>query len=175
MNRSILFLVFVGALGCSSYKLRTPETPPLDPLVGFAPPDAARICVVRTTVIASAVTFLTRDNGQLVGATRGPGHFCWLGEPGVHEIAVSSDDGSVNATLRAEASKTYYFKQELANHFGWVEPKIAWIDIPEAREGFGSTSYRVLEAVPKEEVLPDQPPFVRAKASPAGTEPKSER
>lgn len=157
--RRVLFLVVLTA--CSQYKLREPEKPPLDPL-GAPPPAAARVCVVRTSVIGGAVTFPTRDNGYLVGATRGPGHFCWLAEPGDHEITIETDHTD-NASLRAEAGKAYWLKQNVSNVMGIVTCEPQWIDYTEAQKALADTPYEVLSGVPGEEKLPEQPPFVRAR------------
>jgi hypothetical protein len=157
--------------GCSGYKLRTPAVPPIDPF-GLPGATSARVCVVRTTLFGSNAISATRDNGQLVGATRGPGHFCWYAEPGVHEVVVEAD-GRVTATLQAERGKTYYFKEEVRNVLS-PTPEIIWIDLPEARDAITTTPYQVLVNVPKEEVLPDDAPFVHAKTA-AGMDRPHER
>jgi hypothetical protein len=157
--RPALFLVLLAA--CSQYKLREPEKPPLDPL-GAPPPTSARVCTVRTSVLAAAVTFPTRDNGILVGATRGPGHFCWLAEPGDHEITIETDHVD-SATLHAEAGKAYWLKQGVSNMLGIVTCDPQWIDWTEAQKALADTPYEVLSGVPGEEKLPEQPPFVRAR------------
>lgn len=159
--RASALLVAAAIAGCSSYKLREPERPPLDPL-GAPPASAARICVVRTSVLAMAVTFPTRDNGQLVGATRGPGHFCWLAEPGDHDIAIETDQIDT-ATLHAEPAKAYYLKQGVSNVFGVVTCEPTWIDFDEARTAIDETPYEVLSGVPGDDRLPEQPTFVRAR------------
>jgi hypothetical protein len=158
--RRALLLVFLAA--CSQYKLREPSIPPLDAL-GAPPVNAARVCVVRTSVIAGAVTFPTRDNGHLVGATRGPGHFCWLAEPGDHEITIETDHIDT-ATLRAEAGKAYWLKQGVSNMMGIVTCEPQWIDYAEAQKALEGTPYEVLSGVPGEDKLPEQPPFVKARA-----------
>ena len=157
--RRALLLLFLTA--CSSYKLREPEKPPLDAL-GAPPPNAARVCTVRTSVIGGAVTFPIRDNGQLVGASRGPGHFCWLAEPGDHEITIETDHVD-RAVLHADPAKVYFLKQNVSNVMGVVTCEPQWIDFEEARKAVADTPYEVLSAVPGEEKLPDQPTFVRAR------------
>jgi hypothetical protein len=157
--RRALLLVFLAA--CSSYKLREPEKPTLDAL-GTPPPNAARVCTVRTSVLAGAVTFPIRDNGQLVGATRGPGHFCWLAEPGDHEITIETDHVDT-AQVRAEPAKVYFLKQNVSNLMGVVTCEPQWIDFDEARKAITDTPYEVLSGVPGEEKLPEQPPFVKAR------------
>lgn len=157
--RRALLLVFLTA--CSSYNLREPERPPLDAL-GAPPSSAARICTVRTSVIAGAVTFPIRDNGHLVGASRGPGHFCWLAEPGDHEITIETDQVDI-AQLRADPAKVYFLKQNVSNMMGIVTCEPQWVDFEEARKAIADTAYEVLAGVPGEEKLPEQPPFVKAR------------
>lgn len=69
---------------------------------------------MRTSVLAAAVTFPTRDNGVLVGATRGPTHFCYLAEPGEHVVTIGAD-ATETATITAEAGRTYVLEQEVDN------------------------------------------------------------
>lgn len=164
MRTSVLLLASVigaGAAACSSYQLREPASPPLAAF-GALPPNTARICTVRTSVLAQAVTFPIRDNGTLVGASRGQGHFCWLAEPGPHQIAIESDQID-EAVVTAEAGKSYYLRQDVNFVFGMVSVSPVWIDEPTAHEALGSTPYEVLAGVPGSEKLPEQPPFVRAR------------
>ena len=158
MRRAPLLLFLIA---CSSYKLGEPEKPPLDAL-GAPPPNAARVCTVRTSVIAGAVTFPIRDNGHLVGASRGPGHFCWLAEPGDHEITIETDHVD-HASLHADPAKAYFLKQNVSNVMGVVTCEPQWIDFDEARKAVTDTPYEVLSAVPGEEKLPEQPTFVKAR------------
>lgn len=163
--RSLVLLVAIGiglgVAGCSSYKLREPASPPLVPF-GAMPPNTARVCTMRTSVLAQAVTFPIRDNGVLVGATRGQGHFCWLVEPGAHQITIETDQVD-EATLTAEAGKSYYLKEEIDFVFGVVTCRPVWIDAESARDAIASTPYEILSGVPGSEKLPEQPPFVRAR------------
>jgi hypothetical protein len=158
MRRALLFVLLTA---CSSYKLREPSIPPLDAL-GAPPPNAARVCTVRTSVLAGAVTFPIRDNGQLVGASRGPGHFCWLAESGDHEITIETDHVD-HAQLHADPAKAYFLKQNVSNMMGVVTCEPQWIDFEEARKALSDTPYEVLSAVPGEEKLPEQPTFVKAR------------
>ncbi len=163
--RSLALLLSIvaglGVAGCSSYELREPASPPLVAF-GAMPPSTARVCTVRTSVLAQAVTFPTRDNGVLVGATRGQGHFCWLVEPGPHQITIETDQID-EATLVAEAGKSYYLKQDVDFVFGVVTCRPVWVDAEAAREAIEGTPYEVLSGVPGSEKLPSLPPFVRAR------------
>jgi hypothetical protein len=129
----------------------------------MAPPETmAKVCVVRTSVLAQAVTFPTRDNGVLVGATRGPTHFCYLAEPGAHEISVEADSVET-AKLQAEAGKSYVLKEEVDNIFGYVKCRAVWVDPAAAEDLFQSSYYEVLTGVPGTEALPGSPPVAPAR------------
>ena len=65
-----LVVACLAIAGCSSWKLSTPPTTALGP-ESVPPPGSAKVCVIRTAVVAIALTFPTRDNGALVGANNG--------------------------------------------------------------------------------------------------------
>ncbi len=117
---------------------------------------------MRTSVLASAVTFPTRDNGVLVGATRGPTHFCYLAEPGEHEISIEADEVE-RAKLTVEAGKSYFLKQEVDNIFGYVKCRAVWLAETEAKDLFDASTYEVLVGVPGSETLPPNPPHAPSK------------
>lgn len=85
----------VGALlvaplaACQSYRLAAPE---LNAVAAMDPPPTGlgQICVFRPSVLAAAVTFVIRDNGTLVGATRARDYFCYYAKPGEHVLAVGA-------------------------------------------------------------------------------------
>jgi hypothetical protein len=160
MRHGCLVLFAICVASCSKYKLHETKTPALD-AYGASPRESARVCVVRTSVLASAVTFPTRDNGVLVGATRGRGHFCYLAEPGTHEIETEADE-KAHIALNAEAGKTYFLEQGVSNVFGYVTVQLAWIDLEAAHDGL-ETPYEVLTDTPDDEELPSQPPFAKAR------------
>jgi hypothetical protein len=145
--------------GCTSWKLEqiVAPLPPMSP----PPANAAKVCVVRTSVLAAAVTFPTRDDGVLVGATRGPGHFCYLAQPGEHEITVVADEAE-HAKLLAEPGHNYYLEQEVDNIFGHVKCRAVWLELSAAKDAFDSTYYEVLVGVPGDEALPADRPFAPA-------------
>ncbi len=120
------------------------------------------MCVIRTAVVAIAMTFPTRDNGTLVGATSGPTYFCYLAEPGEHEVVVEADDLET-ARLVAEPGKSYFLKQEVDFVFGYVNCRTMWVTEEEAQALFRSSYPGVLVGVPGSETLPTDPPFARAK------------
>jgi hypothetical protein len=151
-------LVAPVLLACSSYKLAQPATA-LTPF-GATPPSLARICVIRSSVLAQAVTYVSRDNGVLVGATRGPTFFCYLAAPGPHTHAVECDNDEEIARVDVVAGKSYYLKQNV----GLMGCGVEWVAEEEARESMDRSSYEVLVGVPDGEKLPPNPATVPAGA-----------
>lgn len=161
MPRILLLMACLALAGCTSWKLGAPSATALRPDSPH-PPSLAKVCVIRTAVVAIAVTFPTRDNGALVGATSGPTYFCYLAEPGEHEIVIEADEIE-SARLVAEAGKSYFLKQEVDFLFGYVKCRAVWVIEDEAR-GLVRASYPgVLVGVPGSETLPTDPPYARAK------------
>ena len=149
---------------CSSWKVQSPPRPVLLPFAEL-PPGTAEICVVRTSVLAQAVAFPTRDNGVLVGATKGPTYFCYLAGEGRHDITVESDDVD-EAVLQAEAGKRYWLKHEVDFIFGHVGCRPVWLDESVARSELAAADHEVLVGVPGDEKLPGDRPFVRGRRTP---------
>ena len=151
-------------MGCTSWHLASPAkavvhsaSPP--------PAESAKVCVVRTSVLAQAVTFPTHDNGVLVGATRGPTHFCYLAAPGHHNLSIEADEIE-HASFEAEAGKSYFLHQEVDNIFGYVKCRAVWVDEATAKDLFPQSTFEVLTGVPGNEKLPPDPPFAPASAPP---------
>jgi hypothetical protein len=153
-------LLAAAAVACSGYKLARPETA-LTPF-GATPPNFARICVIRTSVIAQAVTYVSRDNGMLVGATRGPTFFCYLAQPGPHRHVVDCDTDEEVAHVDAVASQSFYLKENVHLLGCGVE----WVTEGQARALVEDSSYEVLVGVPTGEVVPSNPPAVPAQQPP---------
>ena len=145
-------------VACTSWKLEQVASP----LQPTPPANMAKVCVVRTSVLGAAVTFPTHDNGVLVGATRGPGHFCYLAEPGEHEIAIDADEVET-AKLLAEPGRSYFLKQEVDNIFGYVKCRGVWVEEGAAKDLLDGTYNEVLVGVPGSETLPPNPPFAPSK------------
>lgn len=145
--------------GCTSYKLAEPASP----LNAFAapPPDRAQICVLRDSWQAQAVAFPVHDGGVLVGATRGPGYFCYLAAPGKHRIAIESDEIE-DAQIVAEAGGRYYLLNQVDNIFGYVRSRSVWLAEREARNRMEDLDPQVLVGVPGNERLPAEVPFAPA-------------
>jgi hypothetical protein len=158
--RSMLLLVVAAGLGCSAYRFTEPKTPPVAP---FAPPPAglAEVCVLRPHLMASAVTFPVRDNGMLVGATRGASYFCYWAQPGNHHIESEGDDVE-NANLFAVEGVRYYLHQHVKNMLGYVTSPLEWVPESEARPMVARCDYRVLEGVPSDAVRPPANPIAAA-------------
>jgi hypothetical protein len=150
----------LSVTACTSYNLAEPATP-LEPW-SPAPGGLATVCVVRTSILALAVAMPTRDNGMLVGATRGPSRFCYYAEPGEHEITIESDS-TETAHLIAEPEGRYFLKLEVDNIAGWVRGRTVWEREDVAREDFDSSIYKVLVGVPGSEKLPGEVPVAPAK------------
>jgi hypothetical protein len=151
----LAFSVLLLLGGCYSYGLRKPEAPPVD---AFGPVQAnGQICVLRPHWLASAVTAAVHDNGQLVGATRGPTYFCYLAQPG-HHVITSKADSLEQATLEVEAGQRYYLHQIVDNIVGFVRTRLAWVTESEAQELVPKCGYRVLVSVPGNERLPSEAP-----------------
>lgn len=148
------------AAGCSSYAVREPAQAPTNPFV--AEQSLAKVCVIKTTNMAHAITFVSWDNGTLVGATKGPTHFCYYAEPGEHDLLVDAH-GVSRAHFTAEAGKSYFIHEKV-RFFGSPLAELVWVSPAEAEKLFPSSSYAVLAAVPKDEKLPDGIPVARAKA-----------
>ncbi len=163
--RALVLVALVASLSaCSSWKVQPPRRPVLEPFAAL-PPGAAEVCVLRTSVLAQAVAFPTRDNGVLVGATKGPTYFCYLAGEGHHVIDIESDDDD-EARLVVEAGKRYWLKQEVDFLFGHVSCRPVWLDESVAREELASAEHEVLVGVPGDEKLPGDRPFVPGRRTP---------
>lgn len=165
MQRAVLFLVLglvgVQTAGCASWKLKNPETAIVHPFLPH-PSHVAKVCVIRTSVLEDGVTFVSRDNGVLVGATRGPTYFCYYAEPGDHDLLIESDTRAAQ-NLQAEAGRSYYLKQEVTVDHGKVKGQGVWVDEAIARALVDNSDYAVLVGAPGRERVPGELPFAPAK------------
>jgi hypothetical protein len=146
--------------GCSHYKLREVDAP-MNPF-GDARNGLAKVCTIKTTNVAGAVTFVSWDNGTLVGATRGPTHFCYWAEPGEHDVFVDAN-GTSHTHYRAEAGKSY-FLHERVRFFGSPLAELVWVDAAQAEKLFPSSSYAALVDVPASETLAHGVPVARVRS-----------
>jgi len=155
MPESTLTLVRAGLaavlLGCGGpgQSLVEPSTPPVDP---YALPaaDKAKLCVVRKSSADGTSIHLVRDNGALVGATRGGSHFCYLAEPGEHRVAIEGADA---VSMAVDGGRIYYLHEDLAEVMGTVVAKPTWVENVEAKALIAETRYAVLAKAPADEPL----------------------
>ena len=92
-------------------------------------------------------------SSRALGATRGPTYFCYLAQPGEHEITIEADEVE-RITFRAEAGRNYLLEQQVVLTFGWVRCKARWRDAAEAEKLFAAAEHEVLVGVPGDEKLP---------------------
>ncbi|MDC3954068.1 hypothetical protein [Polyangium jinanense] len=147
------------ALSCTKYELALHENAPPGAF-GPLPPNAARICVVRPYAVASLVPAVVRDNGRLVGMTKGPSYFCYLAEPGVHKIVsrygddVDAELGSdtlVDTTLTAAPGGHYFLHHDVS---AILTLSVGWVEAARANEMISECDYAELVDVPSKETLP---------------------
>jgi hypothetical protein len=100
---------FSGSLGACE-PVRAPHV--VDGELGPVPPSAARVCVLRPSVRQAELTMEIRDNGRLVGATRGSTYVCWLAAPGEHQITSPTDD-SGTVLLQTQPGGHYWLHQDV--------------------------------------------------------------
>jgi hypothetical protein len=167
MSHTLLVFVALATLsGCSAYSLAEPKAPPVAAFGPALRAETATVCVVRPSHFAVAVTFVVRDNGQLVGATRGESYFCYEAQPGRHAIASSTGDpidADGEAALNAEAGKRYWLHQDYDDVLGRIVDRLAWIDETRARAMIDDCDYKTLSAVPGGEALPPPVPLAVAR------------
>lgn len=148
-------LAVTAAAACSPYTLGDPpESPDLatQPFIPYLD-SMASVCIIRTSQVAQAVTFVVHDNDVLVGATRGPTWFCYRAQPGRHRIVMRSEDGSQRFDVDLEERGRYYFDQGLRYTFGIVIPQGQWVDEPVARELLPRSRHRLLQGAPAKETM----------------------
>lgn len=157
LKRTLTTTAILLFAGCSSWKLA-----PADPPPPVAQDDSvARICVLRSSSMAWAVTFPVRDNGSLVGATRGPSYFCYAAEEGRHHITTEADEVD-EAQVDVVAGSVHYLKQEVDNVLGHVRARSIWLEEETALDIISELTYHELVGVPGSERLPGRSPCARA-------------
>jgi hypothetical protein len=158
MKTSVLTSLLTVALaaGCSTYDVASARTPPTD---AFGPPPTglARVCVFRPHRLGAALTTPMRDNGRLVGATQGPGYFCYFAAPGNHELRVEVSDASP-IRFSVESGGRYFVHHEI--NVGSDE--LLFVNEREARALAAACEYQVVVGVPSDEHLPLSVPLARA-------------
>ncbi len=151
----------VATVGCFSYRLSEPKTLPIQPFYP-SPEGLAQICVIRASGVAVAVTFVVRDNGELVGATRGPTFFCYHAAPGRHRLVSESEDDTETITFDIPAGERRYLHQGVSNVFGFVKSDSSWVSEDEAKSLVDQSAYAILVGVPKDQRLPAPRPLAPA-------------
>lgn len=151
-------LVLALLAGCSSYTLVRPEHARIDAF-GPAPSSLGLVCVFRPHRVGLALTIPIADNGKLVGATRGPGYFCYFAAPGQHQI-VAEDGDAEPANVGVEAGQRYFLHHEIS--FG--PDRFVWIDAARARQFATQCAYTVVVDAPGDEDLPGDRPVAPAVA-----------
>ena len=159
------FLAFVGltavaCTACSAYRIAEPHGEVLHPFAPI-PEDFARVCVIRTTRLAQAITFATLDNGALVGATRGPTFFCYKAEPGAHVLRIEADEPAT-VKLEAVGGKSYYLHEKIPFFQLVMHCDPAWVSEAKARDLVEDSTYEVITQTPASEHPPDPVPYARA-------------
>jgi hypothetical protein len=129
--------------------------------LGMVPSGAAQVCVVRPDALAAHVSMPVRDNGRLVGATRGTTFFCWLARTGEHQIT-SSDDDTGPMLLRARSGARYFLHQDVMELDGDVHAHLDWVDEGAALEMLDACEARVRVAVPGHDDEPFAQPVAPA-------------
>jgi hypothetical protein len=130
--------------------------------LGAVPSGAAQVCVVRPAPLAALVAMPVRDNGRMVGATRGATFFCYLARSGEHQIT-SSDDDTGPLLLHARARARYWLHQDVVELAGAVHAHLDWVDESTALEMLDACETRVRVAVPGHEDETSAQPIAPAK------------
>ena len=157
MSRQLGCIMTVLA-GCSAYSVK-PSAPTIAAF-GPAQPELGTVCVIRRSMFAQAVTFAIHDNGQLVGATRGDSYFCYLAEPGPHELVSHTGDSTDHpgyARFMVFAGQRYWLEQDHENNFGSVTSKLGWLDEAQARDKIADCEYKIVVEAGHEAVPPAVP------------------
>ena len=104
-----------------------------------------------------------RDNGRLVGATRGLTYVCWIAATGEHQIT-SIDDDTGPTLLQARSGGRYWLHQEVMDLAGAVHAHLDWVDDATAAELLDGCEERVRVAVPGHDDEPAAMTIAPAKA-----------
>jgi hypothetical protein len=87
------------------------DLPPIDPL-GPPPYGLAQVCLIRPHTWSLLHKIPLEDNGQLVGATRGPSFFCYVAHPGSHQLDMP-EETSAPIELELAAGQRVYVHQRV--------------------------------------------------------------
>ena len=120
--------------------------------------------MLRPDSLASDVTMEIRDNGRVVGATRGSSYFCYLAAPGEHQIT-SIDDDTGPTLLRASDGGRYWLHQEVTTLDGDLHAHLDFVDEPTAHAMLERIDTKVLVAIRGHEEKDDAMPIAAARRS----------
>ena len=118
---------------------------------------------MRPEAMAAQVSIPVRDNGRLVGATRGTTYFCYLAATGQHQIT-SVDDDTGPTVLRAQDGARYWLHQDVSELAGQVHAHLDFVEEAAALEMLEACETRVRVSVPGHEDEPATQPIAPASA-----------
>ena len=159
VRTGVLAFLALTTAACSAYRIAEPQAEVLHPFAPI-PEDFARVCMIRTSRLAQAVTFATLDNGMLVGATKGPTFFCYKAEPGEHTLRIEADEPTT-VKLSAVGGRSYYLHEKVPFAF-IMRCNASFVSEQKARELVDDSTYEVITKTPASEHPPDAVPFARA-------------
>ncbi len=129
--------------------------------------DVAQVCAVRPVPPSPAplATYLLRDDGRLVGSTRGPSFLCWEARPGPHHLTSDAQQppgvAAVDVTL--VAGQRVFLRQTRA--------ALDVVSEMEARAELADIRFADLASPPAQPLAVAGGEDPRAPASPAGAPP----
>jgi len=148
MRTAIPTLFLVVVLGACDHEITAART--VEGELGAVPASAARVCVLRPELDAADVTLELRDNGRLVGATRGATYVCWLAAPGEHQVTSADDTGPTLFVARPGAH--YWIHQEMSLlATAGAHAHLDWVDDAAAAPMLDACRARVRVAIPGHE------------------------
>lgn len=101
-----------------------------------APPDKARICILRTSRLGAAIHVWTFADDRLLGVTRGRTYVVADLEPGTYTIWSKAENVSAKK-MSFEAGKTYFIRQVLLPGFGKARARVELFGEEEGRRWAG--------------------------------------
>ncbi len=147
--------------GCMRSDLLFPDLAPIDPLA--APVyGMAQICVVRPHTWAMARTMFFHDNGNVVGATRGPSYFCYAAQPGLHRLEVIDGKPPPAVEFPVAAGQRLFFHHRV----GLGGDRLTLMTEEEAPELLDKCEYSQLLDTPQRLVTSEAPARPLAKPEP---------
>ena len=150
LRAGLLAALLLG--GCMRSDLLFPDLAPIDPLA--APVyGMAQICVVRPHTWAMARTMFFHDNGNVVGATRGPSYFCYAAQPGVHRLEVLDGSPPPAVEFAAAAGQRLFFHHRV----GIGHDRLTLMTEEEAPELLDKCEYSQLLDTPQRVVTSEAP------------------